>query len=386
MAEINYNNLYNQLKPMEQRYYDQQFSKNYVPGQENIMLSSQPAYEQMKAVYEAQQQIPEKSFFDFLNPFSSASAAEKPTVPNLSLGYNMPTFDLGTGITNTTAASPFKIGLSDTLTQYNVPGLRSQNLQEDLVQQIIAENQAKANPFVRPNMLDIAGGVVPGGITEIDLMEENQLPYSSVGDMGYTTPRTIADQNRILGQTFTERKPSGIEKLMSYLPFGENSIMGRLLRMGLPQESPEMKAAKSFYRDQYGLDPIGRVASGIMAGYNPVSGGLLNMITGGKYGKPTTIGLQKAYQKNIDLIQRNLDRGIYRDPQAKINKLNRLIRDKRAEQMAIERPTINRAKAAAPDVYRDAGNKGTLGPSGGFSTSGREGAFSSKSGRGRQDF
>ena len=210
MAEINYNNLYNQLSPMEKRYYDQQFSKNYVPGQENINLSSQPAYEQMKAAYEAQQQIPEKSFLDSLNFFSSASAAEKPIVPNLSLGYSMPTFDLGTGITNTTAASPFKIGIEDILNQYNVPNLQNR----DLVQQIIAENQAKTNPFVRPNMSDIAGGVVPGGITEIDLMEENQLPYSGVGDMRYATPRTIADQNRVLGQTFTEEEPSGIQKLI----------------------------------------------------------------------------------------------------------------------------------------------------------------------------
>jgi len=92
MAEINYNNLYNQLSPMEQRYYDQQFSKNYVPGQENIMLSSQPAYEQMKAAYEAEQQIPETGFFDSL--FGSASAAE----PD-SINY---------GIINTNQALPFK--------------------------------------------------------------------------------------------------------------------------------------------------------------------------------------------------------------------------------------------------------------------------------------
>ena len=377
MALIKYEDLYNQLRPMDKRYYDQQFSKNYVPGQENTMLSSQPAYEQMKAVYEAQQQIPEKSFLDSFNLFGSASAAEKPKVPNLSLGYNMPTFDLGTGITNTTAATPFKIGIEDILNKYNVPNLQSR----DLVQQLIEENQARTNPFVRPNILDIAGG-----ITNIDLIEENQLPYSGVGDMGYTTPRTIADQNRILGQTFTERKPSGIEKLLQYLPFGEKSLLGYLADKILPKESPEMKAAKSFYRDQYGLTDTGQVASGIMAGYNPVSGGFLNMITGGKYGKPSTIGLQRAYQKNIDLIQRNLDRGIYRDPQAKMNKLNQLIREKRAEQMAIERPTIDRAKAAAPDVYSRAEANKALGPGGGFSTSGREGAFSSKSGRGRQDY
>jgi hypothetical protein len=382
MAEINFNNLYNQLSPMDKMFYDQQFQKSYNPNQENIMLSSQNAYEQMKSVYDAQQQVPEKSFFDSLNLFGSASAAEKPTVPNLSLGYNMPTFDLGTGITNTTAASPFKIGLSDTLTQYNVPGLRSQNLQEDLVQQIIAENQARTNPFARPNMFDIAGG-----ITNIDLIEENELPYSGVGNMRYMTPRTIADQNKILGQTFTEQKPSGIEKLLQYLPFGEKSLLGFLADKILPKESPQMKAAKSFYRDQYGLDSAGRVASGIMKKRNPVSGGLLNMITGGKYGKPSNIGLQRAYQQDINRIKKTLAKkyadGDYSGTQLD-EKLAELQRLKTAEQMAMERPTIDKARAAASNVYSGA-NK-ALGPGGGFSTSGREGAFSSKSGRGRQDF
>ena len=147
MAEINYNNLYNQLKPMEQRYYDQQFSKNYVPGQENIMLSSQPAYEQMKSVYEAQQQVPETGFFDSI--FGSASAAEPPAIPNLSYRNITPTFDLATGITNTTSAAPF----------INT-GKVNQNLQnQDLVQQIIAENQMKTNMFSRPGMMDVAGGI-----------------------------------------------------------------------------------------------------------------------------------------------------------------------------------------------------------------------------------
>jgi len=301
----------------------------------------------------------------------------EPDLDQLRLQQLLQPFNNQRGVMSTSSAVP----MINSIPMINT-GMIDQNLQNtDLVQQIIAENQARTNPFVRPNILDIAGG-----ITNIDLIEENQLPYSGVGDMGYTTPRTIADQNRILGQTFTERKPSGIEKLLQYLPFGEKSLLGYLADKILPKESPEMKAAKSFYRDQYGLTDTGQVASGIMAGYNPVSGGFLNMITGGKYGKPSTIGLQRAYQKNIDLIQRNLDRGIYRDPQAKMNKLNQLIREKRAEQMAIERPTIDRAKAAAPDVYSRAEANKALGPGGGFSTSGREGAFSSKSGRGRQDY
>ena len=231
MAEINYNNLYNQLNPMEKRYYDQQFSKNYVPGQENIMLSSQPAYEQMKAAYEAQQQIPEKSFLDSLNFFGSASAAEKPTIPNLSLGYNMPTFDLATGITNTTSASPF-INTADILNQYNVPNLGNQNL----VDAIIAQNRQKvASDFI--NVPQDYYPSIPGGITDIDLMEENQLPYSGVGDMRYSTPRTIADQNRVLGQTFTEpKKSNGIfDLLMSVVMPGYNFVKN-IAKGGQPYE------------------------------------------------------------------------------------------------------------------------------------------------------
>jgi hypothetical protein len=52
------------------------------------------------------------------------------------------------------------------------------------------------------------------------------------------------------------------------------------------------------------LDDIGRIVTdnyntpeGIMAGYNPVSGGLLNMLTGGAYGEPTTYGLDKSYER-----------------------------------------------------------------------------------------
>jgi len=75
MAEIKFNQLYENLSPMDQMYYDQQFSKNYVPGEENMMLTSQPAYDQMKSVYEAQQQVPKKSILDSLNFFSEASAA-----------------------------------------------------------------------------------------------------------------------------------------------------------------------------------------------------------------------------------------------------------------------------------------------------------------------
>ena len=94
----------------------------------------------------------------------------------------------------------------------------------------------------------------------------------------------------------------GLAALLDYLPFGEKSLLGYLGDKILPKESHEIKGMKSFYRNEYGLDHVGRVASGIMKGYNPVSGGLLNMITGGKYGKPTQFGLAGAMQKRIEDI------------------------------------------------------------------------------------
>ena len=167
------------------------------------------------------------------------------------------------------------------------------------------------------------------------------------------------------------------------------SLFATLLSGILPKESPQMKAAKSFYENQYGLTPGGSVASGIMAGYNPVSGGLLNMLTGGAYGSPPNIGLQRAYQQRINMIKNTLAKkyadGDYSGTQLD-EKLAELQKLKTAEQMAMEKPTIDKARQAAPDVYREADRQGFTGPGGGFSTSGREGAFSSKSGRGRQGY
>jgi hypothetical protein len=43
-----------------------------------------------------------------------------------------------------------------------------------------------------------------------------------------------------------------------------------------------------------------------MAGYNTVSGGGLNMLTGGKYGEPTTYGLDKSVAERQENIRDTL--------------------------------------------------------------------------------
>jgi hypothetical protein len=283
MAEINYNNLYNQLSPLDKLFYDQQFSKNYAPGQENIMLEMKPGYEQMKAAYEAEQKIPKKSFLDKLNPFSSASAAEMPTVPNLSLGYNMPTFDLGTGITNTTAATNMYSPFMDNQEVVN----------QDLIQQMIEANAAKVSPVMYDEF--------PPGFG----FRPQELPLQNLGmDTSYETalPQILAGQSdfeRNLLEPVVERKKSALEQMLSSGMIGG---IGTLLSGILPKDPPEVRRVKDFYARNFGVNKAGSVGSGIMQGYNPVSGGFLNYMTGGRFGEPMQVGLGRAMQRRIENI------------------------------------------------------------------------------------
>jgi hypothetical protein len=68
------------------------------------------------------------------------------------------------------------------------------------------------------------------------------------------------------------------------------------LKNNLPPQDPRQVALNEFYK----TDDIGRVAEGeLMAGYNPVSGGFPGI-------SEPTFGLQEAYQKRIDTINKTL--------------------------------------------------------------------------------
>jgi len=93
----------------------------------------------------------------------------------------------------------------------------------------------------------------------------------------------------------------GKKALLSALGFATGIPLG-ILGM-LPEMDPRQKAL----REVYGYDNIGRVPQGqLMAGYNPVSGGLLNMLTGGKMGEETTYGLSGAIDKRMARINKTL--------------------------------------------------------------------------------
>jgi hypothetical protein len=93
--------------------------------------------------------------------------------------------------------------------------------------------------------------------------------------------------------------------IMQYLPFGEKSITGSIIR-GIGSLVPDMDPRQKALRDLYGYTDTGSVPSGLMQGYNPVSGGGLYTLTGGKFGEPPTYGLQKAYDKRMDTIEKTL--------------------------------------------------------------------------------
>jgi len=96
----------------------------------------------------------------------------------------------------------------------------------------------------------------------------------------------------------------GKQALLTGLSFATGVPLG-ILGMLPGEMDPRQKALREFY----GYDSIGRVPQGqLMAGYNPVSGGLLNMLTGGKMGEETTYGLGRAIDKRIARIQKTLDR------------------------------------------------------------------------------
>ena len=70
-----------------------------------------------------------------------------------------------------------------------------------------------------------------------------------------------------------------------------------ILKDLMPPMDPRQKALNEMYDVKSGT-----IQSGLMKGYNPVSGGALYTLSGGKLGEEPTYGLQEAYDKRIDKV------------------------------------------------------------------------------------
>jgi hypothetical protein len=128
-----------------------------------------------------------------------------------------------------------------------------------------------------------------------------------------------------------------------------NLFPGKAIYEGLAGLLPDMDPRQVALRDFYGYDDIGRVPQGeLMAGYNPVSGGFLHTLTGGKFGDPTNYGLQRSYDKRINTINKTLakweaDEEKYAD---KLKNTSLYARKKALEEAkAAELAVLNKVKA-----------------------------------------
>tara|TARA_R110000737_G_scaffold285004_1_gene291544 strand:- start:69 stop:899 length:831 start_codon:yes stop_codon:yes gene_type:complete len=141
---------------------------------------------------------------------------------------------------------------------------------------------------------DSLGNEIGPNNDELEGMVLNAAFRNKNSDMSIIDETTNDEQNQNYIDPVNKNNQNGIMQLIKSL------IPGSMLARMAPQD-PRATGIRNFYSPE-GLTSTGSVASGIMQGYNPVSGGFLNMITGGKFGKPTQYGLSGAMQRRMENI------------------------------------------------------------------------------------
>jgi len=149
----------------------------------------------------------------------------------------------------------------------------------------------------------------------------------------------------------------GIASLVTGIP-GVGALLGAFGPM-----SPEEKAIRDFYAENFGLTDTGQVASGIMQGYNPVS------LTG--------FGLSGAIDKRIARIQKTLEKKKSETLQNRLKALQELkAKEAAASSAALEAQRRGRRPGTGGDGPPGTGGvKDSGGSTGGYSydSGGREG-------------
>ena len=175
---------------------------------------------------------------------------------------------------------------------------------------------------------------------------------------------TIIDKAKSgIGKGFDLGKAAfgGLASLVSGVPG-----IGLLLN-ALGPMSPEQKAMKDFYGSEFGLDDIGRVQSGIMQGYAPVS------LFGG-------VGLNQAIDKRIARINKTLDKQRKDKKRKESDVLKQRLKElealKAKEAAAAAKQLESQRRGRRPGTSGGGeGRRDSGGPTGGFSydAGGRQG-------------
>jgi hypothetical protein len=146
-------------------------------------------------------------------------------------------------------------------------------------------------------------------IDEINLMRRTNPNFNSYTDedlkqmidMGAFSKRSnfeVPEKTGIL-----QNIKDGGSKFLDFIKKG--GVIGNIASAVLPEQDPRAIFMRNYYggKDGSNLTSSGSIASGLMKDYNPVSGGGLYTLTGGRYGDEPTYGLQNAYEKRINNIR-----------------------------------------------------------------------------------
>jgi len=211
----------------------------------------------------------------------------------------------------------------------------------------------------------------------------------------FNNPRTGFIDNTLMqkgnpGNTIFDKARSGISKGFD---LGKSAIggiaslitgipgIGALLGM-LPKRDYRQNTIDDFYSDPSTRGLMSQIPG--MDQYNTVSGGLLNMLTGGKMGEETTYGLSGAIDKRIARIQKTLKKKKsavleqrVKDLQALKAREAKALEDARAKQaQALESQRRGRRPTAPTGGgTRDDQGDRSIGQTGGYSydSGGRQG-------------
>jgi len=155
-------------------------------------------------------------------------------------------------------------------------------------------------------------------------------------------------------------------ELLDFIKKG--GVISNLAERFLPEMDPRQKSLRDFYGDNFGLTSSGSVASGIMKNYNPVSGGGLYTLTGGRFGEEPTYGLGRAIDKRIAKINQTLnkydkykygskafDEKKYQQQIEKLEKLEKLRAAELAAQQEAKEQTAQQLRNAQEAAFAGAG-------------------------------
>ena len=418
MAEISFNNKFDQMNKLNQQFYDSYFEDNYDPTkpmdqQSNSLTmkslndgSTTPDFAAMQSAYnDAQNSKTKNSFFSM-----SADAAMPDNFSGLQDSMMGMTINPD-GSLNYNNTQPQNLGFTSMVDMAN----NANNFNSQFVSPNRFNSMGQMGP-VKSNMNapTIDRSNVMGRDLEADdgaqIVDGLNQPYTMTGQFRNDLKDIAAIPGRIkdgimgsapvefIGKQLNNAKEgimnSSPMNFLRGLPTPGNLLMNMAatrnpLNPRASNYNPTLQGQIDFMKDQgmYGKNPntgLGQITGGRLAGKHLVSGFGTNDL-GGMYSKDLS-----KLEGYLETMPQRFSRLMKNNPtsyQNKINNLNKKIAQNKREaeqaQAAREAATAARAMARNPQVYANAGIT-----SGGFASqnTGTNSNFSNRTGRGRTGY